>query len=200
MATGNAEASRRWRSRNPDRVKALNDARDRDKLNALSRDYYRRNAETLRPAARQRRRENYHKDPETEVARSVTYRKNNLAKVNTRLRCWRKDKLATDFVFKLSVNLRRRVSHAIRRGSAVRDLGCSVTELKAWLEGQFVSGMTWENYGPVWHVDHKEPLAAFDLTDPVQFKQACHYTNLQPMFALENYRKGAHRYRVYLVE
>ena len=56
--------------------------------------------------------------------------------------------------------------------------------------------MSWDNYGAPqgqrgWHIDHIKPLAAFDLTDPEQCKQACHYTNLQPLWADENMRKGA---------
>jgi len=37
-----------------------------------------------------------------------------------------------------------------------------------------------------------KPLAEFDLTDPVEFKKACHYTNLQPLWAYDNFTK---RYR-----
>jgi hypothetical protein len=51
--------------------------------------------------------------------------------------------------------------------------------------------MTWTNWKPDgWHIDHIKPLASFDLTDPVQFKQAVNYTNLQPLWANENRRKG----------
>ena len=52
--------------------------------------------------------------------------------------------------------------------------------------------MTWDNYGyDGWHLDHKTPLAAFDLTDREEFLQACHYTNYQPLWSLDNLRKGA---------
>jgi hypothetical protein len=192
-------AMKQWRDRNPGKVKEGNDRRDPEKLRLDAINYYWENVETLRPAAKLRRRIAYHRDPETEVARSVAYRKNNLAKVHVRLRRWQKEKLATDIVFRLKATLRGRINKALRgktkAGSAVRDLGCSVAELIAWLENQFAPGMTWENYGPVWHVDHKEPLAAFDLTDPAQFKRACHYTNLQPLFARDNHRKGPRHHR-----
>lgn len=77
--------------------------------------------------------------------------------------------------------------------SVTRSLGCTPEQLKLHLEQQFQPGMTWENHGVHgWHVDHKKPLASFDLTDPAQFDQACHYTNLQPLWATDNIRKGAH--------
>jgi hypothetical protein len=50
--------------------------------------------------------------------------------------------------------------------------------------------MTWENYGS-WHIDHIKPFTAFDdLTDPEQQREVCHYTNLQPLWAEDNLRKG----------
>lgn len=99
---------------------------------------------------------------------------------------------------KLSHHLRARVCTALtlnyKSGSAVRDLGCSIEYLKAYLEGQFEPGMTWDNWGRHgWHIDHIVPLAAFDLTDPEQFRQAVHYTNLQPLWAKDNLRKAAKR-------
>jgi hypothetical protein len=76
-----------------------------------------------------------------------------------------------------------------KSGSAIRDLGCTVEELKKHLETHFQPGMTWDNYGE-WHVDHKIPLSSFDLSNPVEFKKSCHYTNLQPLWALDNIRKS----------
>jgi len=70
-------------------------------------------------------------------------------------------------------------------------LGCSVAECKFYLEGQFQAGMSWDNHGTHgWHVDHIRPLASFDLTDLTQRAEAFHYTNLQPLWATENHRKG----------
>ena len=69
-------------------------------------------------------------------------------------------------------------------------LGCTSSELRAHLERQFLPGMSWENRSE-WHIDHIIPLASFDLTDPVQRNRASHYTNLQPLWAADNLRKGA---------
>lgn len=100
-----------------------------------------------------------------------------------------------DIQFRLACNLRARINTAIVRGyksgSAIRDLGCTIQELKFYIEGQFKDGMTWNNWSrDGWHIDHKIPLAFFDLTDRDQFLQAVHYTNLQPMWAIENIKKS----------
>jgi hypothetical protein len=58
------------------------------------------------------------------------------------------------------------------------------------LEKQFISGMTWENYGYYgWHVDHKIPLASAKTKE--ELIKLCHYTNLQPLWMDENLSKGA---------
>lgn len=100
-----------------------------------------------------------------------------------------------DFNVRLAGNLRNRLRSALRdnlrTGSAIDNLGCSVDTLKQYLESKFQPGMTWENYGPKgWHIDHIKPLASFDLTDVKQLKIACHYTNLQPLWAKDNLKKN----------
>jgi len=92
---------------------------------------------------------------------------------------------------RLRDNLRTRLTSAIRQdikaGSAVADLGCSIEFLKKYLEGQFQEGMTWDNWSPNgWHIDHIMGLASFNLSNIEEFKKACHYTNLQPLWAKEN--------------
>lgn len=96
---------------------------------------------------------------------------------------------------KLRHNLRsrlRKTIHGRKHGlSPVRHLGCSVDELKKHLESQWQEGMSWDNYGYYgWHIDHIIPLSTFDLTNPDDFKKACHYSNLQPLWKDDNMKKG----------
>jgi hypothetical protein len=80
-----------------------------------------------------------------------------------------------------------------RSGSAVRDLGCSIADLKAHLERQFAPGMSWDNWGAgpgTWQIDHIYPLAKTDLTDRPQLLAACNWQNLQPLWYEDNMRKG----------
>ena len=78
-----------------------------------------------------------------------------------------------------------------KKGSAVKDLGCSINFLKQYLESLFQPGMSWDNYGRNgWHIDHKKPLSKFNLSDREDLLRACHYTNLQPLWATDNIKKG----------
>jgi len=120
------------------------------------------------------------------------YQKANKKKI----RAYEQTKYENDINYRLAKILRRRIWYVLRskpkKGSAVNDLGCSIEILRQWLESKFKPGMAWDNYGrDSWHVDHVIPLAAFDLTDQYQFKLACHYTNLQPLWAAENHSKGS---------
>ena len=77
-----------------------------------------------------------------------------------------------------------------KSSQTMKYLGCSEEFLKTWLKAQFKFGMTWENYGTYWHIDHVIPCARFDLTDSRQQAAAFHYTNLQPLEAVKNASKG----------
>lgn len=96
--------------------------------------------------------------------------------------------------YRLARILRSRMSTAMRYnlkvGSAVRDLGCSVSDLQKHLESQFAPGMSWHNYGTVWHIDHILPLANYQLSDRGTFRRLAHYTNLQPLWAADNISKS----------
>jgi hypothetical protein len=125
-----------------------------------------------------------------------SYRKLNRDKINKIKRNYRKHKLNTDIQYKLSELLRGRLRNALKgicsSGSAVEYLGCTIPELKSYLESKFLPDMTWNNwsfYG--WHIDHIKPLASFDLTVKEQLLEACHYTNLQPLWAKDNLSKGS---------
>lgn len=103
---------------------------------------------------------------------------------------------AEEVGYRLERVLRSRLAMALKgvKGkktcSALKLLGCSVPCLENHLESLFKPGMTWENHGPVWHIDHIKPCAAFDLTDLEQQKICFHWSNFQPLFALENLQKS----------
>jgi hypothetical protein len=144
--------------------------------------YRQQNADKLHQSAKQWREEN--KEKHLENGRK--WREQNKNYHNIRRK--------TNLQYKISSNLRSRLSQALRNnqkvGSAVNDLGCSIDELKTHLESKFTEGMTWTNYGE-WHIDHIKPLALFNLQDRSHFLEACHYSNLQPLWAKDNLSKGS---------
>ncbi len=108
-------------------------------------------------------------------------------------------KYKKDINNRMAATLRNRISNAIagrvKSGSAIRDLGCSLNKLRLYMQLRFYRRfkdneiMSWDNYGE-WHIDHIKPLSKFDLSDPEEFKQACHYTNLQPLWKEDNWKKS----------
>lgn len=103
----------------------------------------------------------------------------------------------TDPAFKVLCNLRGRIYAAVRhfgertrRTGRTRELlGCTIAQLMVHLEAQFEYKMSWKNYGK-WHIDHIRPCASFDLLKKADREACFHFTNLQPLWADENYRKG----------
>jgi hypothetical protein len=109
----------------------------------------------------------------------------------------RRKRYASDMNFRLSCNLRNRLSKMLRgkskNGSAIKDLGCSIEDLKIHLEKQFTTGMNWENYGfgeGKWNIDHIISLSSFDLRNRSEFLNACHFSNLHPLWHVENIIKS----------
>lgn len=147
----------------------------------------------------------YYADHEESKRKRREYRRDNIEKIKSQKRKWNKKtgyptkyarkKRREDLQFRIRANLRSRLWQAIKKdkaGSAVKNLGCSVQELMKYIESKFSSGMSWKNYGKRgWHIDHIKPLSGFDLTKSDQLKQACHYTNLQPLWWQENLSKGS---------
>jgi hypothetical protein len=105
-----------------------------------------------------------------------------------------KERYNNDINFKMKCILRSRILKALKNnqkiGHAIQLLGCSIDEFRVYLEKEFDQNMTWENCGSYWHIDHIKPCSLFDLSDPEQQKICFHYTNMQPMEAIENIRKG----------
>lgn len=69
-------------------------------------------------------------------------------------------------------------------------VGCSFDEARQRIESQFTRGMTWDNCGSFWHLDHIVPMSSFDLSNLKDRILVNHISNLRPLRAKENIRKG----------
>jgi len=156
-------------------------------------------------ALREHERQRYSVDKafrERVLKRAKEWRKNNPAKKDWPSRSpeKRREQRKKSYKFqtpeqKLRKILGTRLSDAlkgkIKVGHTKELVGIPLPELRVYLEKQFRPGMSWGNYGAIWHVDHVRPCASFDFSNSEHQKQCFHYTNLQPLFATENFKKGA---------
>lgn len=108
----------------------------------------------------------------------------------------------TDPNYKWAMNIRiltwRAYKGNVKPAPSEELLGCSPKLLQLWMALQFTEGMTLENHGngwngngkTQWHIDHYVALNSFDLRFEIERRQACHWTNLQPLWAEDNLSKS----------
>jgi hypothetical protein len=140
-------------------------------------------------AAKRAAQERYRAKPASKIkAKDCTkkWQRDNRAKV----RAWKREQLQLKPWLRIRKTLRKRISDMLNgHQGGSKTIGCSAENLKAHLEQQFKAGMSWENYGTEWHVDHIIPLAAAEHIE--QLERLNHFSNLQPLWAAENLAKGA---------
>lgn len=163
-------------------------ARKRDpvKLRAYQKQWRKANRDRVLATSRRYYAEHREKRIACTKASFQKHREKHLA--NNRLR--RKN----DPLYGLGINARVRISTAARglyprSPKTVVLLGCTVAFFRDFLAAQFNAGMTWENYGKHWQIDHIIPVSFFDLSDMDQRKRAFHYSNCRPLEKSENIRK-----------
>jgi hypothetical protein len=114
---------------------------------------------------------------------------------------WQKSKMQKDPCLVIYKRVMAQMGRAMRNHMAgrrvtqqskiVQLLGCDWMDFVLHIEAKFLPGMTWHNHGQSgWHFDHIRPLSSFDLTDARQLSEGCHFTNVQPLWAADNIRKG----------
>lgn len=164
--------------------------------------YYQNNSEKVKIKVSNYRKKNlgkikqlkkliYEKNKENILSTNKKYRDENREKINKYVR----ERKLTDPIFKLkhSMNSRMRVfmktKNITKKNKTFDIVGCSPEELKEHLQNQFTEGMTWENHGrDGWHIDHIIPLSSATTEDEII--KLCNYKNLQPLWAIDNIKKG----------
>ena len=69
-------------------------------------------------------------------------------------------------------------------------IDCSPSQLVKWLEHQFYSKMSWNNYGKYWQIDHVIPCDFFDLTNRKEQLRCFNWRNCRPLDSTENQSKN----------
>lgn len=185
----NRETQRKWREKNPDYMKNYGKT---EKIKEYRTQYYKEHKEEYIKRKQEWRKNNPDKDKEERKR----YTENNREKLNKYHSNWKKEKREKDINYKIKENMSRRIRYELNTllkgkkiNSSLEYLGCSIDELKTYLESKFEDMFTWENYGDIWHIDHIIPCSSWNLSDDFENKCCWNYRNLQPLGASENQSK-----------
>lgn len=122
------------------------------------------------------------------------YCKNNKDKIRAYHNNYCIEKNKTNKNFRLTKILRSRIYSAVKsinlnsKYHSEELLGGDIKTIKAHIESLFKSGMNWDNQGQ-WHIDHILPIGICKTEEEIMAR--CHYKNLQPLWAIDNLKKGA---------
>jgi hypothetical protein len=174
-----------YQKNNPNRKGNQNryGSKNRDMINSKTRERYHKNIDESRKKEREKQKRLRSLNPEK-------YRK--YSRIKNKERYFKKK---NDPKYKIERILRARLLRAVtskyKKSSYSKLLGCPIDEFKIYLESKFQGGMTWKNHGlKGWHIDHIIPCSAFDLTKEEEQKKCFHYSNLQPLWWIDNLKKS----------
>ncbi len=185
-------ATAQWQKNNPEKMK-LRKKRFYQNHDGYEKDYYIKNRELIKAKVAAW----YATNKEKALANSAAWAANNREKrleisrkYNRKFRSTPKGNLSSTVSKRMNESLRKGMK-AGRHWESLVDF--TVDQLKAHIEKLFKPGMTWENYGTVWHIDHKIPIAAFNFERPddIDFRLCWSLKNLQPLEAKNNMSKRA---------
>jgi len=140
------------------------------------------------------RRENYLTNRDEILLKNKEYHKNNKESVRIRKNNYTKYKRNTDILFYIKHISSKRIynflkSKELNKNNKTFDIiGCSPEFLREHIENQFSDGMSWELMGKGIHIDHIIPLSSANTEEDIY--KLCHYTNLRPLWAEDNLKKG----------
>ena len=138
-------------------------------------------------------KEHYKANKDKRKERQKEYRKKNKDKINKSSKEYQKNRKLSDPLFKMKCNLRTRTCMAFKNKGYSKNtktqemLGVDWEIAKKHIERLFTKGMNWSNQGD-WHIDHIIPLSSANTEE--RLKKLCHYTNLQPLWAVDNLIKS----------
>jgi hypothetical protein len=147
----------------------------------------------------QYRIQRYNNDKERFLNYTKDYYTQNRKKVINKQLEYEKKRLKNDNLYRFKCNIKSNIRSSFSRGQSKykketnteKILGCKIADFQKYIASKFENGMSFDNHGK-WHIDHIIPLAtAKTIEDVIKLN---HYTNLQPLWAIDNYKKGAQTY------
>jgi hypothetical protein len=177
----------------------------KEEKSAYDKEYYRKNKDRKKALSRKRylkkkdlileHNKGYYEENKDKIASyQKEYRVKNKKILTEKSRIAKKERREKDPMYKMACQLKSRTRQAFKKsmwqknGGTEQLLGTTYEEAFRHLTDLFTEGMSWDNYGE-WHIDHKKPLASAKTEE--ELKKLCHYTNLQPLWAIDNLKKGA---------
>jgi hypothetical protein len=150
---------------------------------------YIKNKEIIAEKTKEYRKANPHIMKE----RNKKYIENNRDKVNKYAREWKKAKRTNDKNYLLREITSRRIRYELTTRKIGKKefrtheyLGCTFDYFRRYLEVRFEHGMSWDNYGDIWELDHIIPCASWNLTNLFENLCCWNYRNIQPLWKTEN--------------
>jgi excinuclease UvrABC ATPase subunit len=195
-----AKQNKNYREKNTELVKQKKSEyyfKNKDEINAKHKKYREENDKAIKIG----KKLEYQKNKKRYIERAKKWREQNpdfnkTKKYKDQRNKTRKKRYSEDVLYKLGEKIRSwsiRITNAVKKNKSLKSieyLGCTLEEFKDHIESQWQEGMTWENHDlHGWHIDHIVPVNWFvkNSDDPWQ---ANHYTNLQPLWAIDNIKKS----------
>lgn len=163
-------------------------AKRKEKRNLVARIRYATN-----PISRNRLLERARKWQASERGRDWDSKRKGRPEELAKRRIMTKKRLSENPVYRVANRIRNKTYKVFKHMSGSRSatasaaIGLNWNLLKHFIESQFADGMTWENMGK-WHIDHFVPMKLAKTRREVE--HLSHYTNLRPMWDIENLKKG----------
>lgn len=177
----------------------------RDKRKAQSKQYGEQNKDRIALV-----KKNYYKKHKRKIKKyKAMWQKKNQKRLSEKAKTYRlehkedrnnhdQSRKQKDINYRMVCNLRTRLSNAMKyfkkSNHTMKLVGCSINELKRYLESQFLQNMTWDNYGRggnKWSIDHIRPCSSFNLLVSEQQKLCFHYSNMRPLWNIDNFKKNS---------
>jgi hypothetical protein len=161
------------------------------------REYQKNYRLSTKDSAKEYRKNYYHENKEHLLKNSKEYNLRNSESVNSWKREYEKHQMLNNPIYFFRKRVRTLIGNSFKRacrgvykkGNKTEDiLGCDLYFFMEYIESLFKPGMSFDNYGD-WHIDHKIPLANAKTVEEIVALN--NYKNLQPLWAIENLKKGS---------